>query len=175
MRNNIQKKIHVGLMGIVLVLMYSGCAQLNEQIAKMKSPAVQEASSEEAKPTASADRLASVEKKTQSVEKTEPVVQEKARSAEKTEPPIEKKVQAAQSSTPCVHKVRWPGETLSVIAKWYTGDFDNWKALTKANPKLNPNRMFIGTKILIPEDLVKNREPMPQEFLGKFASKGKKK
>lgn len=175
MRNNIQKKIQVGLMGIVLVLMYSGCAQLNEQIAKMKSPAAQEASSEEAKPTASVDKVAVTEKKSQPVEKSEPRVEEKARSVEKATATSEKKGQPAQSSRPCVHQVRWSGETLSVIAKWYTGDFENWKALTKANPKLNPNRMFIGAKILIPEDLVKNRDPMPQEFLGKFASKGKKK
>jgi hypothetical protein len=161
MKNNIQKKIQVGLMGIVLVLMYSGCAKLSEEFAKMKSPEAQEVSSEEAKSMSSLYREALNEKKSQPVEQTATT--------------SEKKGQPAQSSRPCVHKVRWSGETLSVIAKWYTGDFENWEAITKANPKINPNRMFIGSKILIPGDLVKNREPMPQEFLGKVASKGKNK
>lgn len=174
MRNNIQKKIQVGLLGIILVLMYGGCAQLGMGSAEMQTTEVQEASSEEPKPTASVDRVAAVETKSQPVAKSEPRVEKKAWSAEKTTTTSKKKDQPVRNYPPCVHKVRWPGETLSVIAKWYTGDFDKWKALTKANPKLNPNRMYIGTKILIPEHLVKNREPMPQEFLGKVASKRKK-
>jgi len=169
MRNNIQKKIQVGLMGIVLVLMYSGCAQLSKEITKMKSSGAQDVSSEEAKPTAPAAE------KTQPVEKAEPPIEEKAKQVEKAATPIEKKGRQSQSSTPCVHTVRWSGETLSVIAKWYTGKFENWRALVKVNPKLKPNRIFIGSKILIPEDLVKNREPMPRKFLGKSASKRKKK
>ncbi len=175
MRNNIQKKIQVGLMGIVLVLMYSGCGQLSKEFTKMKSSGAQDVSSEKAKPTAPVDTAATIEKKTQPVEKAESPIEEKAKQVEKASTPIEKKVRSRQSSTPCVHTVRWSGETLSVIAKWYTGKFENWRALVKVNPKLNPNRIFIGSKILIPEDLVKNREPMPQEFLGKFASKRKKK
>jgi hypothetical protein len=173
MRINIQKKILVGLMGIGLILMYSSCTQLSQEYAPTKSPGVQEMSSEEAKPTSSEDRVASVEKQSQPVEKSESRVEQRTRSIETAT--TMKKAQQAKSYTPCVHRVRWPGETLSVIAKWYTDDFANWKALAKANPKLNPNRMLIGTKIRIPEDLVKNREPMPQEFLGKFASKQKKK
>ena len=83
--------------------------------------------------------------------------------------------QAGKSTSYYAHKVRWEGETLSLIAKWYTGKFENWRGIVKANPKLNPNRMYIGCKILIPEDLVENRKPMPQEFLGKVASKRNKK
>lgn len=175
MRNNIQKKIQVGLMGIVLVLMYSGCAQLSKEFTKMKSSGAQDVSSEEAKPTAPVATAAVIEEKTQPVEKAATPIEEKAKQVEKAANPIEKKVRPRQSSTPCVHTVRWSGETLSVIAKWYTGKFENWRALVKVNPKLNPNRIFIGSKILIPEDLLKNREPMPQDFLGKFASKRKKK
>jgi hypothetical protein len=175
MRNNIQKKILVGLMGITLVLMYGGCAQLGLQSTEMESAGAQTVTSEETKTTASVDRMAAAEEKSQPVVKSETRVEKKAQSVEKATTTSKKKDQPAQSYPPCVHKVRWPGETLSVIAKWYTGDFDNWKALIKANPKLNPNRMLIGTKILIPKKLVKNREPMPQEFLGKFASKRKKK
>ena len=64
-----------------------------------------------------------------------------------------------------VHTVRWSGETLSFIAKWYTGSFQNWKGLAAANPELNPDRIRIGDKIVIPQGLLKTQEPMPQDFL----------
>jgi hypothetical protein len=61
---------------------------------------------------------------------------------------------------------------LSVIAKWYTGSLDNWKALAEANPKINPSRIDLGQKIRIPGNLLKTREPMPKSFL---ADAGKRK
>jgi len=64
-----------------------------------------------------------------------------------------------------VHKIRWSGETLSHIARWYTGSTKNWKAIVKFNPGINPKLILIGDKILIPEDLLKTRQPMPREFL----------
>ena len=70
-----------------------------------------------------------------------------------------------------VHRVRWKGETLFIIAKWYTGSGKNWKALSKANPKLNPNRMSINDNIVIPENLIKYRKPMTLSFLSSFIRK----
>lgn len=70
-----------------------------------------------------------------------------------------------------VHRVRWKGETLFIIARWYTGSGKNWKAVSKANPKLNPNRMIINDNIFIPEDLVKYRKPMPLSFMSSFIRK----
>jgi len=64
-----------------------------------------------------------------------------------------------------VHTVRWPGESLSHIAQWYTGAARNWKGLVEFNPELDPNRIFIGDQIFIPEDLLKTRKPMPRDFL----------
>ncbi len=64
-----------------------------------------------------------------------------------------------------VHTVRWPGESLSLIAKWYTGSYKNWKALAEANPKLDPNRIRIGENIVIPEKLLKTRKQMPRDFV----------
>jgi hypothetical protein len=61
--------------------------------------------------------------------------------------------------------VKYSGETLSIIAKWYTGDADNWQALTKANPKLNPNRINVGDKIRIPRKLLNTRRPMTRSFV----------
>ena len=78
-------------------------------------------------------------------------------------PPSE--VKKEQKSTGFVHTVQWKGETLSLIAKWYTGNGRNWKALAEANPKLNPNFIRIGEKILIPQSQAKTEEPMPRSFL----------
>ena len=72
-----------------------------------------------------------------------------------------------------VHTVRWPGETLSAISKWYTGRLKNWKVLAKANPELNPQRIIVGRKIRIPEYLLKTRKPMPKEFVDGLLPKPK--
>ncbi len=63
------------------------------------------------------------------------------------------------------HIVRWPGESLSYIAQWYTGDAKNWKVIVEANPGFNPNRIFIGDHVYIPEELLKKRKEMPRHFL----------
>lgn len=87
-------------------------------------------------------------------------------------PPKEIKTKPPQRPAYFEHKVRWSGESLSIIAKWYTGSLENWKALSKANPKINPSRIHKGQKIRIPENLLKTREPMPKSFLPDVA-KGK--
>ena len=65
------------------------------------------------------------------------------------------------------HKIRWPGETLSVVSKWYTGRYDNWKKLINHNPEINPKRIKIGQKIYIPDTLLKTRNPLPEKFAAK--------
>ena len=64
-----------------------------------------------------------------------------------------------------IHKVRWPEETLSHIAKWYTGSVKNWKAIARTNPELDPKQINIGDTISIPEDLLTSRKPMPHSFV----------
>lgn len=64
-----------------------------------------------------------------------------------------------------VHKVRWEGETLSLIAKWYTGSQANWKVLAKDNPWLEPNEISTGHRIFIPRNLLKTKKPMPHDFV----------
>jgi hypothetical protein len=73
-----------------------------------------------------------------------------------------------------VHTVKWSGETVSIIAAWYTGDPKNWKALAKANPQINPIQICEGDKILIPDHLLKTRESLPREFVKSFYSKSQK-
>jgi hypothetical protein len=70
-----------------------------------------------------------------------------------------------------VHKVRWTGETISVISQWYTGTQNNWKHIVKVNSDFDPKQMEIGDKILIPIALLKTRKPMPRKYLRTSASK----
>ena len=64
------------------------------------------------------------------------------------------------------HVVKWQGESLSRISMWYTGSVKNWLTLQEINSAINPKQMKIGDIVLIPEDLIKTREPMPKEFRG---------
>jgi iron uptake system EfeUOB component EfeO/EfeM len=90
-----------------------------------------------------------------------------------------KKVTAVMVTTnssedlPFFHQVRWEGETLSLIAKWYTGDWRNWKALAEVNPWVEPNNMFTGLKVKIPRQLLTNQKDMPREFVLSSASQNK--
>lgn len=65
------------------------------------------------------------------------------------------------------HRVKWPGETLSLIAKWYTGSYGNWKAIAQANPGLNPNRIAVGDIINIPPEMMKTKKPLPRKVASK--------
>lgn len=74
-----------------------------------------------------------------------------------------------------VHKVRYPGESVSIIAGWYTGEIDNWKVLAEVNRGLNPNVIHEGMKINIPESILKTRVPITKEYVDSFYSKSKSK
>ena len=63
---------------------------------------------------------------------------------------------------------------LSIIAAWYTKEPENWKAIAKANPGINPDLIHEGDRILIPASLMKTREPMPREFVERSYSKPRK-
>jgi hypothetical protein len=69
-----------------------------------------------------------------------------------------------------VHEVRWSGETLSHIALWYTGSANNWEKIAEANPGLKPKSISIGDRILIPEEFLKVREPMPRGHVQPLAA-----
>jgi hypothetical protein len=64
-----------------------------------------------------------------------------------------------------MHRVQWPGESLSIIAKWYTGKTANWKSLAEYNGLTDPNRIRIGDPVRIPESWLRTREPMPRAFV----------
>lgn len=64
-----------------------------------------------------------------------------------------------------IHKVRFPDESISIIAKWFTGNLKNWKVLAKCNPTINPNRIFLGDEIRIPRILMTRKDPIPHGFV----------
>jgi len=66
------------------------------------------------------------------------------------------------------HTVKWSGESVSIIAAWYTGDLQNWKLIAQANPALNPNLVYPGLKVLVPEDIMKTHDPMPKDFVDSY-------
>ncbi|MEE4262661.1 MAG: LysM domain-containing protein [Desulfobacteraceae bacterium] len=68
------------------------------------------------------------------------------------------------------HTVRWPGESLSLIARWYTGASRNWQKLARANPRLNPNRIKKGNVIVIPAELLKTQEPLPEKIAARYTA-----
>ena len=84
--------------------------------------------------------------------------------------PVEQEAEeeAVEEPPPVVHTVQWPGESLSIIAAWYTGHVADWKKLAEANPEINPDRIFVGDQIIIPDDILKRREAMTREHLRKF-------
>jgi len=69
------------------------------------------------------------------------------------------------------HTVRYRGESLSIIASWYTGNKENWLRLAQANPNLNPNLISVGQKLTIPADMLIRSETLPPEYLEKFQPK----
>jgi hypothetical protein len=69
---------------------------------------------------------------------------------------------ARDISTGLTHLIQWQGESLSVIAQWYTGSSQNWPAIAEANPTLIPTRLMVGQAVFIPEGLLKRRDSMPE-------------
>lgn len=76
-----------------------------------------------------------------------------------------KDTESAPEEKPVIHQVKWNRETFFSIALWYTGSGSHWRQLVKANPNIEPRRLRIGDTIRIPENLLKTRKPMPEEFL----------
>ena len=63
------------------------------------------------------------------------------------------------------HTVRFKGETLALIARWYTGKQSSVAQIEKENPEITPKRILIGDRILIPQQLMITHKPLPVEFV----------
>lgn len=66
---------------------------------------------------------------------------------------------------PFIHTVKYKGETLSLISKWYTGSIDNWKEVHKLNPEIVITKMKIGATVMIPGGKLKRTTPLMKEYV----------
>lgn len=64
-----------------------------------------------------------------------------------------------------VHYVTYPGETLTTISKWYTGEDRNTNSLARINGLLNKSKLELGDTIVIPSYLIKNSNRLPEKAL----------
>jgi hypothetical protein len=61
-----------------------------------------------------------------------------------------------------IHVVKSRGQTLGRLAEWYTGRYENWPKLARANDETAANSpLDIGREIKIPSELVVRRDPPP--------------
>jgi hypothetical protein len=70
---------------------------------------------------------------------------------------------APPAPTYFVHTVKFSGQTLAQITEWYTGSYDNWPKLARANGETVPNvALKVGREIRIPTELVVKKDPLPE-------------
>jgi hypothetical protein len=160
MRYFAKNVIQSGLIGAFVMLMFFGCTSVNQKMEDMEVSQKYEASKSWIK-----EKWNTVGSKFSSSDEAE-------MAAESQEQDPDKKEVAEADTNPhrsedFEHTVRWRGESLSLIAKWYTGQFENWKALARVNPKLNPNRIMVGDAIRIPPEMMINKEPLPRKVAAK--------
>lgn len=68
------------------------------------------------------------------------------------------------------HKIEHPGETLGLIAKWYTNKSSNWVLIAEANPDIRPNHLQLGQIIAVPRSIMVRSTAISQEFINAFLS-----
>jgi hypothetical protein len=108
------------------------------------------------------------------ITKTSSVAVKPQNSSNETEKLIKTYGRHAAEITPkgdIVHYVVFPGETLSLITRWYTLDIKNLREISLAN-KLNDGTMLsIGDSIVIPANLAKNKLRLSEEALSALEEK----
>lgn len=157
MKYFVRNGIRTGIIGAFVIIMLFGCASVNQKMEDMGVNQKYEASKTWIKTKWNA-------------------MGSKFSSSDDEETPAESQDQDPNSSEDNVatlqsdyfeHTVRWRGESLSLIARWYTGHIENWKALAQANPDLNPNRIMVGNVIYIPQEMMNTRELLPRKVAAK--------
>jgi hypothetical protein len=86
----------------------------------------------------------------------------------KTRKPLPKNAVAWQRRHYFHHRVRWAGESLSLISGWYTGSTRNWRKLAAVNPSIHASRIRAGDIILIPPEMLKTRKPLPRKLAARY-------
>ncbi len=64
-----------------------------------------------------------------------------------------------------VHYITYPGENMSIIARWYTYDRNNAQKIARINRLRQPDSLSIGDEIVIPAYLVKNKNRLTEEAM----------
>lgn len=64
------------------------------------------------------------------------------------------------------------GETLGMIADWYTGKSSNWTQIMSVNPGLRPERLKPGQIVLIPRSILIKDTPIPKGYVAKKRGAG---
>lgn len=85
--------------------------------------------------------------------------------------PVKRRTFEDSSTEYSYHTVMYSGETLSIIARWYTGQSGNWEVLLDHNGDLDPRRLQIGDLVKIPQELLIRDESMPKAFVEKANAK----
>jgi hypothetical protein len=160
MRYFLRNAIRTGMIGAFVILMLLGCTSVNQKMEEMEVSQKYEASKSWLK-----EKWTAVGSKFSSSDDEETVVKSQQQDPNKELPAEDNTAQRQPSNFE--HTVRWRGESLSLIARWYTGHFENWKALAQANPNLNPNRIMVGNVIYIPQAMMNTREPLPRKVAAK--------
>jgi hypothetical protein len=161
MRYFVRNVIQTGIIGAFVIFMLFGCAGVNQKMEDMEVGQKYEASKSWVK-----EKWHAVGSKFSSSDDEEAVAISREQDSNKKFPAEDS---AAQHQPDYFeHTVRWRGESLSLIAKWYTGHLENWKALARANPDLNPNRIMVGNVIVIPQEMMNTKEPLPRKVAAKI-------
>ncbi len=63
-----------------------------------------------------------------------------------------------------VHSVRFDGESIDSIVKWYTGDLSNKTSIIAANKLADDTKLKGGDRVVVPFALIKNFHFMPSDF-----------
>jgi hypothetical protein len=166
-KTEFQKKIGLIVIGFGVAMFCFSCATAPpRQEEPAPAPRVESSPVEKETPPATPKPAPVRPKETQTgPQKSAPAVQ-------KHPPPAMKETKP--QPTFYMHKVKYSGETLSIIALWYTGSHGNWKEIAQANPDMNPSRIFPGSEILIPDGLLKTHDPLTKEFVDRVNARTKK-
>lgn len=72
------------------------------------------------------------------------------------------------SSGDLIHRVSFAGESLRLIAQWYTGDINNTGRIARINGIENPDLLKIDQTVRIPRYLLRTTKPLPQAEVLEF-------
>ena len=66
------------------------------------------------------------------------------------------------------HQVKFSGETLGLISRWYTGSAENWRQIAAVNPEMRSEKIFLDQIIKIPRAIIRRDDPFTKSDLEKM-------